>query len=159
MAASTRTAALLLSAAAACRSERALRARQLHTRRSCVEGHVFPPRSHRKLRAASVHLFTLMQLTLLGLCWAINLSPFGLFVSFLIVSLVPARERILPSLFSAAELAVLDHMVVATADVVDAADDHFDAEELQVVDQDWAARGGAAGGRSTRLLAPRLAST
>ena len=101
-----------------------------------MEGHVFPPRSHRKLRAASVHLFTLMQLTLLGLCWAINLSPFGLFVSFLIVSLVPARERILPSLFSAAELAVLDQMVVATADVADAADDHFDAEELQVVDQD-----------------------
>ena len=43
-----------------------------------------------------------------GLCWAINLSRFGLFVSFLIVSLVPAREHLLPGLFSAAELAVLD---------------------------------------------------
>jgi len=96
----------------------------------------------RKLeRPGSIHLFTLMQLTLLGLCWAINLSPFGLFVSFLIVSLVPARERVLPGLFSAEELAVLDPSEPALS--VDAHDAHehlededrFDAEELELPDR------------------------
>ena len=114
-------------------------------------------------RPASIHLFTLIQLTLLGttydllltayylllatyyttyhlrttyplgLCWAINLSPFGLFVSFLIVSLVPAREYLLPGLFSAAELALLDPVEPAVPDdaVPDAADDQFDEEELE----------------------------
>ena len=74
-----------------------------------------------------------MQLTLLGLCWAINLSPFGLFVSFLIVSLVPAREHVLPGLFSAAELAVLDPTEPAAAGeppVEVSMEDRFDAEEL-----------------------------
>ena len=73
-----------------------------------------------------------MQLALLGLCWAINLSPFGLFVSFLIVSLVPAREHLLPGLFSAAELAVLDpaEPIVGGGATPDAADDQFDEEEL-----------------------------
>ena len=111
-------------------------------------------------RPASIHLFTLIQLTLLGttydllltayclpltillttyyttyplgLCWAINLSPFGLFVSFLIVSLVPAREYLLPGLFSAADLALLDPVEPAVPDdaVAHAADDQFDEEEL-----------------------------
>lgn len=96
------------------------------------------PPAHQRLRVASVHLFSAMQLTLLGLCWAINLSPFGLFVSFLIVALVPAREHVLPSLFSAAELAVLDQVIaVEAADDDDdderaCADDHFDAEELDM---------------------------
>ena len=68
----------------------------------------------------------------LGLCWAINLSPFGLFVSFLIVSLVPAREYLLPGLFSAADLALLDPVEPAVPDdaVAHAADDQFDEEEL-----------------------------
>ena len=71
-----------------------------------------------------------------GLCWAINLSRFGLFVSFLIVSLVPARERLLPGLFSAAELAVLDPVEPAHEPTVPddaapvAADDPSDEEEL-----------------------------
>ena len=75
-----------------------------------------------------------MQLTLPGLCWAINLSPFGLFVSFLIVSLVPAREHVLPGLFSAAELAVLDPTEPAAGagepPVEVSMEDRFDAEEL-----------------------------
>ena len=93
------------------------------------------PQSLRKLRRpASIHLFTLMQLTLLGLCWVINLSPFGLFVSFLIVSLVPAREHLLPGLFSAAELAVLDPVEPAMGDeaVPAETEDQFDEEELEV---------------------------
>jgi hypothetical protein len=67
-----------------------------------------------------------------GLCWAINLSPFGLFVSFLIVSLVPAREHLLPGLFSAAELAVLDPVEPTVPDdaVPVAAYDPSDEEEL-----------------------------
>merc|ERR1711918_59173 len=88
------------------------------------------PPAYSKLRVASIHLFTLMQLTLLGLCWAINLSPFGLFVSFLIVSLVPARTHIIPTLFSAAELGVLDPAVVHAEDE-SRSEDPFDAEELR----------------------------
>ena len=55
-----------------------------------------------------VHLFTLLQLALLGGCWLINLSPLGLCVAFLIVALVPLRIVVLPRLFTAAELASLD---------------------------------------------------
>ena len=69
-----------------------------------------PPATHDFPRATSpraTYHFALAPRRV-GLCWAINLSPFGLFVSFLIVSLVPAREHVLPGLFSAAELAVLD---------------------------------------------------
>ncbi|KAL1496464.1 hypothetical protein AB1Y20_016418 [Prymnesium parvum] len=55
-----------------------------------------------------VHLYTLLQLSLLGLCWIINLSPFGLCVAFLIVALVPLRECVLPRLFAPDELAALD---------------------------------------------------
>ena len=92
----------------------------------------YPPSLRQLRRPARIHLFTLMQLALLGLCWAINLSPFGLFVSFLIVSLVPAREHLLPGLFSAAELAVLDpaEPIVGGGATPDAADDQFDEEEL-----------------------------
>ena len=48
------------------------------------------------------------QLILFGLCWAINLSPAGLAVAFLIVSLVPLREHVLPHIFTQVELERLD---------------------------------------------------
>ena len=67
----------------------------------------FPPRLLR-LGVGRVHLFTLLQLALLGGCWAINLSPAGLCVAFLIVALVPLRSHALPWLFSVKELAALD---------------------------------------------------
>ena len=52
--------------------------------------------------------FALVQLFLLAACWAINVSPAGLCVSFLIVALVPLRERVIPRVFSDEELKVLD---------------------------------------------------
>ena len=84
-----------------------------------------------------VHLFTTLQLSLLGGCWAINLSPLGLCaalfvrtrsltrsltrararararartrcVAFLIVALVPLRIIYLPRIFTDAELLALD---------------------------------------------------
>ena len=55
-----------------------------------------------------VHLFTLLQLALLGGCWLINLSPLGLCVAFLIVALVPLRIQVLPRIFTPAELLALD---------------------------------------------------
>ena len=60
------------------------------------------------LRKRRISLYTAIQLALLGACWLINLSPYGLAVAFLIVALVPLRERLLPRLFSADELARLD---------------------------------------------------
>ena len=67
----------------------------------------FPPRLLH-LGLPRVHAYTIIQLLLLGCCWAINLSPLGLCVAFLIVALVPLRIKLLPALFSAAELAELD---------------------------------------------------
>ena len=65
-------------------------------------------RSFHGLRKRRISLYTGLQLVLLALCWLINKSPFGLAVAFLIVALVPLRERLLPRLFSADELARLD---------------------------------------------------
>jgi len=72
----------------------------------------FPPHL-RQLMPLRVHLYTLLQLSLFGLCWLINLSPFGLCVAFLIVSLVPLREVLLPHLFAPDELAALDKDLAA----------------------------------------------
>ena len=62
----------------------------------------------RGLRKRRITLFTALQLVLFGLCWAINLSPAGLAVAFLIVALVPLRERLLPRIFTPEELSRLD---------------------------------------------------
>ncbi|KAL1520700.1 hypothetical protein AB1Y20_022269 [Prymnesium parvum] len=67
----------------------------------------FPP-SMRAIRATRVRQYTLLQVLLLAVCWAVNLSPFGLAVAFVIVALVPFREKLLPMLFSSRELLVLD---------------------------------------------------
>jgi hypothetical protein len=67
----------------------------------------FPPRLLR-LGVPRVHLFTLLQLGLLGACWLINLSPLGLCVAFLIVALVPFRIVAMPKMFTPSELVALD---------------------------------------------------
>jgi hypothetical protein len=60
------------------------------------------------LRTADIASYTAVQLLLLALCWAINLSPAGLCVAFVIVALVPFRERVLPRLYTERTLAALD---------------------------------------------------
>ena len=55
-----------------------------------------------------LHGFTAIQLAMLALCWAVNLSPAGLCVAFVVLSLIPLRERLLPRYFSTEQLAVLD---------------------------------------------------
>jgi len=67
----------------------------------------FPP-SLENQSAARMHLFTALQLAMLGLCWIVNLSPYGLCVAFVIVALVPLRELALPLLFSSMELEAFD---------------------------------------------------
>ena len=66
------------------------------------------PASLLEVGVGRVHLFTVLQLLLLGGCWAINLSPIGLCVAFLIVALVPLRLSLLPKIFAEHELAALD---------------------------------------------------
>lgn len=66
--------------------------------------------SFKGLRKRRISLYTATQLSLFGACWAINLSPAGLAVAFLIVALVPMRERALPRLFTENELSRLDEM-------------------------------------------------
>lgn len=77
----------------------------------------YPPRFGRPsgLRARTVRRYTALQLGMLALCWAVNLSRFGLGVAFVVVSLVPLRERVLPRLFAAADLAALDAPVAPAA--------------------------------------------
>jgi len=59
-------------------------------------------------RARTVHLYTLLQLLVLAVVWMVNISPLGLCVSFVIVALVPFRERVMPLLFDLEALAALD---------------------------------------------------
>ena len=68
-----------------------------------------PPRLREACNGAvAIHLYTLVQLLALAIVWAVNLSPAGLCVSFVIVSLVPFRERVMPRLFTPSALAALD---------------------------------------------------
>ena len=64
------------------------------------------PPHYAALAPERVHAYTALQLLALSACWAVNLSPLGLCVSFVIVALVPLRARVLPSLFSELELKV-----------------------------------------------------
>ena len=51
----------------------------------------FPPR-YAGMRPLRVHLYTMLQLIMFAICWRVNLSPLGLCVAFVVVSLVPLRE-------------------------------------------------------------------
>lgn len=68
------------------------------------------PRSapHAALPIHRVHLFTLIQLALLALCWAVKLSPFGLAFPVVIAALVPFRRLALTKVFTHDELSKLD---------------------------------------------------
>ena len=81
-----------------------------------------PPRLHAACRSARIiHLYTLVQLLALAAVWAVNVTPAGLCVSFVIVSFVPFRERLLPVLFEPSALAALDSELAFADD--DAADE------------------------------------
>ena len=79
-----------------------------------------------------------VELLLLGACWAINLSPAGLAVAFLIVALVPLRERLLPKLFTREELERLDGSTPAVGadDDMEAPPEGAAAPETAAVDED-----------------------
>jgi len=64
-----------------------------------------------KWRSTSMRSYTCLQLLVLATCWIIQVSPFGLFVSLIIVSLIPFRIFALPCLFKDADLLVLDEAV------------------------------------------------
>eukprot|EP00899_Mesostigma_viride_P025934 jgi/Mesvir1/6525/Mv16789-RA.1 len=61
-----------------------------------------------QLPVSRIHSYTVMQLALLGICWAISLSPYGLAFPLFIVLLVPFRLFAVTRLFSPAELRLLD---------------------------------------------------
>eukprot|EP00947_MAST-08B_sp_MAST-8B-sp1_P006582 g6582.t1 len=62
------------------------------------------------------HLYTFVQVALLGLIWGVNLSPVGLLFSVIVVGLVFFRIFVITKIFSAVELDILDSEAVATAD-------------------------------------------
>ncbi len=71
-----------------------------------------------------INRFTLIQLGLLALCWAVTLSPWGLAFPLVIVSIIPFRLRMMTRWFSARELQLLDNEIVvppATVGGVEAA--------------------------------------
>jgi len=66
------------------------------------------PKKFAGLELSRIHLFTAIQLGLLAICWAVNLSPAGLLFSLCVVSIVPFRVYVMPKIFSDEELLVLD---------------------------------------------------
>eukprot|EP00550_Attheya_septentrionalis_P003091 CAMPEP_0198282278 /NCGR_PEP_ID=MMETSP1449-20131203/2126_1 /TAXON_ID=420275 /ORGANISM="Attheya septentrionalis, Strain CCMP2084" /LENGTH=593 /DNA_ID=CAMNT_0043978475 /DNA_START=223 /DNA_END=2004 /DNA_ORIENTATION=+ len=56
-----------------------------------------------------IHLYTLVQLSCLAACWGMRFTgPFSLAFPLVIVGFIPLRLYVLPKLFTAEELAVLD---------------------------------------------------
>lgn len=62
----------------------------------------------RGVSTCQMHLYTLIQLLCLAVCWAVNLSPVGLAFSLIVVSLVPFRKFIVSKCFKPEVLASLD---------------------------------------------------
>eukprot|EP01060_Flectonema_neradi_P024369 TRINITY_DN3312_c0_g1_i3.p1 TRINITY_DN3312_c0_g1~~TRINITY_DN3312_c0_g1_i3.p1 ORF type:complete len:552 (+),score=62.18 TRINITY_DN3312_c0_g1_i3:35-1690(+) len=58
------------------------------------------PARYSSIAVSDVHKWTLSQLFLLALCWGVNLSPAALLFSVIVVSIVPTRKYLIPSLFS-----------------------------------------------------------
>jgi len=66
------------------------------------------PEKFRSIDAGRMHFFTGIQILLLAICWAVNLSPVGLLFSLCVVSIIPFRNFVMPRLFDKAELEALD---------------------------------------------------
>ena len=64
------------------------------------------PEKFKQLPSSRLVLFTFIQILLLAICWAVNLSPAGLLFSFVVVSIVPFRAYVMPHIFTEAELEV-----------------------------------------------------
>ena len=66
-----------------------------------------------------VHLYTAFQMVIFVACWIVNLAPGGIFVVFVIASLVPIRIFLLPCIFSDLELVVLENTDVLDPNYAD----------------------------------------
>ncbi|XP_069936990.1 band 3 anion transport protein-like [Cherax quadricarinatus] len=62
----------------------------------------------RKVDTGKMHIFTIVQLLMLGLLWAVTLSPASIALPFVLILLIPLRLYILPRVFSKTELSALD---------------------------------------------------
>ncbi|KAK8726186.1 hypothetical protein OTU49_010412 [Cherax quadricarinatus] len=62
----------------------------------------------RKVRPLKMHLFTFVQMLMLGILWAVKQSPASLALPFVLILLIPLRLCILPYIFNKTELSALD---------------------------------------------------
>lgn len=69
---------------------------------------LYPDRPWAYAKLQDAQRFTLVQLLILAAAWALNLSPYGLAFPLIIIALVPIRQTVLPYLFSASALELLD---------------------------------------------------
>lgn len=75
----------------------------------CRHPKTFPiDKKYTKVSWKKMHGYTLLQIFLLGIAWAVQLSPAGLLFSVLICMLVPFRIWVVPLLFTPHELDMLD---------------------------------------------------
>ena len=63
----------------------------------------------RIVRPLRVHLFTLIQVVLIGVLWGVKSSPVSIAFPFFLVLCVPIRNYVLPKIFTKKELHELDN--------------------------------------------------
>ncbi|KAJ7989580.1 hypothetical protein DPEC_G00306010 [Dallia pectoralis] len=61
-----------------------------------------------RVSTMKMHLFTLIQITCLGLLWAVKMSPFSLALPFVLILTIPLRMALTGTLFTKLEIKCLD---------------------------------------------------
>ncbi|XP_063712926.1 band 3 anion transport protein-like isoform X2 [Symsagittifera roscoffensis] len=62
----------------------------------------------RNVSGLKVHLFTIIQIAVVAILWAVKESPISIFFPFFLILLVPVRLKLLPKFYTEVELAALD---------------------------------------------------
>ncbi|XP_075238832.1 band 3 anion transport protein-like isoform X2 [Convolutriloba macropyga] len=76
----------------------------------------------RNVSGLKVHLFTIIQIFVLAILWAVKESPISILFPFFLIMLVPVRLKLLPKIYTEVELAALDSEEVDVAVEQDDAD-------------------------------------
>ena len=61
----------------------------------------------RNVSGLKVHLFTIIQIFVLAILWAVKESPISILFPFFLIMLVPVRLKLLPKIYTEVELAAV----------------------------------------------------
>ncbi|XP_045584417.1 LOW QUALITY PROTEIN: anion exchange protein 2 [Procambarus clarkii] len=89
----------------------------------------------KKVRTLKMHIFTVIQLTALGVCWGVKESPAALALPFVLILLIPIRLYLLPFIFTKPELSALDGTEAMKTDDTDEPD-FYEAQHALPTDAD-----------------------